>query len=424
MKKSIHPSRIEGQVEAPPSKSLTIRALVAALLAPEESFIVHPSLCDDAQTVLNLVQRLGAEVSLSSSLIRLKGGFPGNFNLSSKPQAFSCGESGLAIRLMAPLLSLLSQPVILYGRGTLWQRPMDMVQEALSKLGVHCSTRQGFPPLILHGPLQPGHITIKASRTSQLLSGLLMSLPLLKDESRIKVLHLRSRPYVDLTLEVMKKFNVHIELQDEKDELIFKIPGNQRYQGCYYKIEGDWSGASFLLVAGAIGGKVEVANLRLESTQADRRIIDALRAAGARVTLSPTRIIVEKGTLRSFDFDASDCPDLIPPLVALAASCPGDSRLFGAERLAYKESDRGKVLALEFSKIGVPIQKKANRLIISGGNIKGGETYSHHDHRIAMACAVAGLVSKEGVKIEGSQAVKKSFPGFFETLQHLGGKVQ
>lgn len=422
--KFILPSEIKGVAKAPPSKSLTIRALAAGLLSGGESTIHFPSDCDDAQAVKSLIQHLGGKITEKKGKLIIKGGFPNCLQPQHIPVHLSCGESGLAMRLFAPIVALTTQSFFLHGQGTLTKRPMDMVAEGLSQLGAISLTYDGYPPLFIRGPLRPLQITLSAHQTSQFLSGLLMALPLLDGDSTLRVNHLKSQPYIDLTLDVLDHFQVSLKVKKEKEQFTFFIHGSQCYQATTYQVEGDWSGAAFLLVAGALRGEVTVTNVNPASLQADRRVLEALESAGAKVETGENQVKVSYQKLTPFDFDASHCPDLIPPLAALAACCPGQSSFFGADRLVHKESHRGLALASELGKIGVKVRVEEKKLVVEGGNIVGGETHAHHDHRIAMALAVAGLASRTGVKIANWEAVSKSFPNFFSTLQQLGGQIQ
>ncbi|MCX6112613.1 MAG: 3-phosphoshikimate 1-carboxyvinyltransferase, partial [Proteobacteria bacterium] len=200
----------------------------------------------------------------------------------------------------------------------------------------------------------------------------------------------------------------------------FRIKGNQKYKTINYSVEGDWSGASFLLIAGAVGGCVRVNNLDHHSSlQADKRIIDALRLCGAGVKIGYDNVEVYKNDLEGFAFDAEDCPDLFAPLVALICCCKGKSVISGVERLKHKESDRGLALQSEFTKLGAKIKISGNKMEIDGKILKGGEVNSHNDHRIAMACAIAGIGSKQGIKINDASCVSKSYPGFFVDLDSI-----
>jgi len=412
--RSIKPSAVRGTVDAPPSKSMTVRAAAAALLAEGTSRIRHASLCDDGLAAFAIADAMGAVVSREGveTLVRSRGIHSRNGEMLR----VDCGESGLAMRMFAPIAALRSGETLLEASGSLQSRPMEMVA-ALQRLGVSCATDHGRPPIKVRGPLQGGPVTIDASVSSQFLTGLLTALPLCRKDSHVRVQGLKSAPYVRMTLELLSAFGVTIE--HDEDLIDFRVRGNQAYRPSAYSVEGDWSGAAFLLVAGAIGGSVVVTGLPFPSIQADSAVLAALEMAGARVIVGRDSISVERHILSPFVFDATHCPDLFPPLVSLAACCEGRSTIFGARRLAHKESDRANALKEEFAKLGITISIEEDRMEVSGGVIRGGEVDSHNDHRIAMACAVAALQSQGEVIVGTPESVGKSYPRFFEDLEAL-----
>jgi 3-phosphoshikimate 1-carboxyvinyltransferase len=294
---------------------------------------------------------------------------------------------------------------------------MGMVEAPLRALGASCSTNGGKPPIAVQGPLSGGETEVDGASSSQFLTGLLMALPLCPNDSALHVRNLKSKPYVRMTLSLLREFGISVRHSAGLDRL--EIPGRQSYRACRYSVEGDWSGASFLLVAGAVAGRVEVDGLDACSPQADRAVLEALRKAGARVRVANGRVEVSGGNLCGFEFDASDCPDLFPPLAALACSCSGESRIVGAMRLRGKESDRGEALAAELGKMGARVRLEEDSMVIRGGRLRGGKVDSHNDHRIAMACAVAALRSEKGAAITNAECVSKSYPGFFRDLESL-----
>jgi 3-phosphoshikimate 1-carboxyvinyltransferase len=269
----------------------------------------------------------------------------------------------------------------------------------------------------VRGPLTPGEADIDGSVSSQLLTGLLMALPACAGDSVLHVHELKSKPYIRLTLRLLEQFGIQLRANASLSR--FEIPGRQKYRARSYRVEGDWSGAAFPLVAGAIAGRVELSGLVLDSAQADRAVLEALESAGARVRAGRERVAVEQSSLRGFDFDAAECPDLFPPLVALACFCSGTTTLRGAGRLRHKESDRASALLEEFTRIGARVRLDGDLLLVTGGTLEGGEARSHGDHRIAMALAVAALGSRRGVSISGEEAVAKSYPEFFDDLDTL-----
>ncbi|MCX5814739.1 MAG: 3-phosphoshikimate 1-carboxyvinyltransferase [Proteobacteria bacterium] len=408
------PSRINGTVKAPPSKSMTGRAIAAALLSGGTSEITDPSFCDDSLSVMWIAETLGAEIVRGEHKIIVKGnaGLSGNM----KNNVLDCGESGLCMRMFAPIAGLTGDEFTLTGGGTLLQRPMKMVEQ-LGALGVFCTTKNGFAPIVVKGPITGGDITVDASISSQFLTGLLMALPLCNEDSIVTVANLRSRPYVEMTVSLLRLYGIKIVHGENYER--FHIPGNQTYKPCVYKIEGDWSGAAFLLVAGAIGGGVLMKGLNPDSFQADKAVIDVLKMAGADTIINKDHITVEKDGLNAFEFDATDCPDLFPPLAVLASACKGKSVIYGADRLRHKESDRARALVSEFSRLGITIKLLHDRMEIHGGKVKGNRVDSHNDHRIAMACAVAALNGEGKTTIENGECVSKSYPDFFSDLDGL-----
>jgi 3-phosphoshikimate 1-carboxyvinyltransferase len=247
-----------------------------------------------------------------------------------------------------------------------------------------------------------------------------MALPKATGDSELRVENLTSRPYIDLTLKVLELCRIQITHDDYSR---FFIQGDQSYRPQGFFVEGDWSSAAFLCVAAAAGGEIILKGLDVRSPQPDRKIIEILEDCGASVCLSPDFIGVKKRELKAFDFDVTDSPDLVPPLAALACSCRGTSRLRGVDRLKYKESDRTAVLRQELSKMGLSVKVIDGILEIQGGDIRGGATHSHGDHRIAMAMAVLAINAEQPITVDGTECVKKSYPSFFEDLASLGGKI-
>ncbi len=420
MKKQISSSKIDGTINAPASKSVMIRAVAASLLASGTSGIINPSFCSDGLTALGIADSLGAEVHRGEGSVTIKG----NGDLKErgiKSNVLDCGESGLCMRMFTPVAGLLEEEVVLEASGSLLNRPVEMV-EALTGLGAICRTQAGFPPINVKGRISSGRININGAESSQFLTGLLMMLPLRAGDSLVAVTGLKSKPYVELTIDIMDRFGVTV--LHNKDLSKFYIKGDQQYKPCAYVVEGDWSGAAFFLVAGALAGSVRVNGLNPYSYQADKAVINALIDAGAHVEVKDDYIFVAEGKLNTFEFDARHCPDLFPPLVVLASACVGKSVIHGVERLKHKESNRALALAEEFSRIGISINVFEDRMEVNGGNVRGGTVDSHNDHRIAMACAIAALRADGDVFIERPACVSKSYPSFFEDLNSVKVKYE
>jgi 3-phosphoshikimate 1-carboxyvinyltransferase len=414
MERQLEPSPIKGNIKAPASKSMTQRAIAAALLADGESVIHNPSYCDDSLAAMSIAVGLGARVEPQVNQLKIIG------SAILKESKLNCGESGLAIRMFSPIVALYSAEITMVGANSLKKRPMFMIEEALKQLGVKCLTTDGYLPLTIKGPIVGGNCEIDGSISSQLLTGLLMALPLASKNSVIKVNNLKSKPYIDMTIQLLKSFGITVE---NSGYTLFNIPGKQKYTPKSYTVEADWSGGAFLLVAGAINGELCVKGLRRDSMQSDLAILKALENAGAHMIIGEDQIDITRSELKAFEFDATESPDLFPPLVALASYCEGTSAIKGVSRLIYKESDRAKTLKEEFSKMNVKIEIKDDLMYITGGHPRGARVESHDDHRIAMALAVASLGATEKVSIRDSQCVAKSYPCFFDDLRNLGAIV-
>jgi 3-phosphoshikimate 1-carboxyvinyltransferase len=414
MERFVEPSGIKGQIKAPASKSMTQRAIAAALLADGQSIIHNPSYCDDSLAAMSIAVGLGARLEPLAGELKING------SGALKEPKLNCGESGLAIRMFSPIAALYPAEITMVGANSLKKRPMGMIEEALKQLGVKCTSTGGFLPLTIQGPIVGGNIEIDGSVSSQLLTGLLMALPLADNDSEIKVKNLRSKPYIDMTLQILRSFGIAIH---NSEYTLFKIPGNQKYIPQIYTVEGDWSGGAFLLVAGAINGHLTVNGLSMSSMQSDISVINALEKAGAKIKTSENHIEISKSELKSFDFDATESPDLFPPLVALASYCDGVSNIKGVSRLIHKESDRAATLKEEFGKLNIKIEINDDVMSVTGGRPQGAHVESHEDHRIAMAVAVTALRATGKVYIRDSQCVVKSYPGFFDDLRSLGALI-
>ena len=416
----IQPSIISGRVTAPASKSSMQRACAAALLKEGDTIISNPGKSNDDLAAVDVIQKLGARVKQSGNELLISSS--GVDTVSSE---INCGESGLGLRMFAPIAALSSQQIILNGSGSLLQRPMNFFDEIFPLLKIQIHSNHGMLPIKIKGPLQPADITIDGSLSSQFLTGLLMAYAKACTKAvTIKVNDLKSKPYVDLTLQVMKLFGWRVE-NDNYKEFHFDPATNHQLQTINYLVEGDWSGAAFLLVAGAIAGEIIVDGLDINSAQADKAILSALKKAGAKISVDNNKISIMPVALKPFYFDATDCPDLFPPLVALAAYCTGTSSIKGVTRLTHKESNRALSLQEEFKKMGVEIEVKGNYMLITGNEkLNGAIVQSHHDHRIAMACAVAALNATGETTIHNAEAINKSYPDFYDHLQKLNANVQ
>ena len=407
---------LRGEVRAPPSKSLSIRALAAAALVRGRTRLIGVSDCADAWAARRAAQALGARIRPLAGGLEIYGG------AGRIEPRLDCGESGLCLRLFAALAALGDRTLELRARGSLAGRPVDMVAAPLRALGAACRSSAGLAPLRVRGPLAGGRARVDGAQSSQFLSGLLLACPLAPGPTELEVVDLHSKPYVRLTLELLRAFGIDWEAAGDLSWL--RHPGGQAFgTDVELAIEGDWSGAAGLLAAGALAGPLRVSGLRLDSAQADRAVLDALRAAGAQVVEEQAAVTVAPGRPRPFAFDATDCPDLIPVLAALATALPGESLLAGAGRLHRKECDRAAALVAELGRLGARVRLDGDRLRVAPGRWRAAEVDPRGDHRMVMAAAVAALAGRGRVDIADAGCVAKSYPAFLDDLRALGAVV-
>ena len=430
-------------IRMPASKSFAQRAIIAAALAEGESVLGGYQPCADSEAAVAAARALGAQVHRRGDVLTIRGIGPLDHPLGL--ETLSVGESGLLTRLMIPILARINgSPVTLTGHGTLPGRPLSGANDIMAAFGVvlanlgHVSRKDVYVPLRIDGTLLPGRADISGKGGSQLISGLLMALPLEDRNSALFVHDPRSIPYMFITLDVLRKFGIRIANEMEGDEefvetrdwslctaINFKIRGGQRYQAASFDLEGDWSGAAPFLVAGAVFGGVRLTGLDTSSLQADLTLMDILVEAGACVSQDEDGTInVRKAPLRAFTVDLNNAPDLFPAVAMLAAFCPGENRLAGVGRLSNKESDRAAALVGILSQMGVEVSVEGDEMVIRGRALsrrlldgtllRGGSYSSCHDHRLVMALSVAALGADGPVEIDDTACVAKSFPSFPE----------
>jgi len=411
-----HPSDLSGRIEVPSSKSHMQRLLAAGLLAKGESWIRRPSHAADAMAAVEVAAGLGADIEIGEDALKMRGG------LSPRTDILHLGESGLGMRLFSPIAALASTPMTMMAEGSLKGRPMQTMADALTALGAEVNLNTGRPPIQLKGPLSGGHVTLDGGTSSQFLTGLLMALPCAAADSVLEVSNLKSKPYVDMTLEVVSSTGISIHHEDHQR---FSIPGGQHYLPFDETVAGDWSAGAFLLILAALCGEpfLEVDGLGNQPTQADQAVTGALLLSGAKLMRTETGIRVERGRRKGFRFDATHCPDLFPPLAAFAAFCKGPTVITGLHRLQHKESDRGTALQEEFAKAGIQIDLNSTEdtLTVRPGPIQAAKLSGRGDHRMVMAAAVLGLAGAP-IEIEGVEAVAKSYPDFFDALSEVGAR--
>ncbi|MEO6845472.1 MAG: 3-phosphoshikimate 1-carboxyvinyltransferase [Ginsengibacter sp.] len=418
---TITPSPVSGKIKVPPSKSSMQRACAAALITPGTTVIDNFGNSNDEKAAMNIITKLGATINMVSNKMAItsndyifKSQFP------EKNVMVDVGESGLSMRMFAPIAGLFNYDITFTGEGSILKRPMNFFDEILPMIDVEVNSNGGKLPVTLRGPLHPKNITVDGSLSSQFLTGLLFAFAkACTAPVSITVKDLSSRPYIDLTISVLKDFGFRI---DNRNYEVFTIHPREPLpaHSIKYTVEGDWSNAAFLLVAGALAGEITLKGADLNSSQGDKNIMEALYDCGAEVNIHNKEITIKKAKLKAFDFDATHCPDLFPPLVALAGYCKGATTIKGVNRLLHKESNRAIALRDEFRKMNVEVELNGDLMTIHGGKeVKGAKVSSHNDHRIAMATAVAGLAAKGQTTIHDAEAVNKSYPDFYKDLKSI-----
>lgn len=325
------------------------------------------------------------------------------------------GESGSTLRFIIPLVSALGGDFVIKTHGKLAKRPNDDLFSTLSEGGVTAYVKDDC--IFVSGKLKPGTYSIKADVSSQFVSGLLMALSALKEKSTLILSgKVTSRPYIDITIEILRKYGVSITELDG----VFTIDGTN-IKPVLNAVEGDWSNSAFFLVAGAINGDVTVNNLNLNSIQGDRKILEVIKLAGGTIVFGENSVSVKKSKLNSFSFDAENVPDLVPICAVLASYCDGVSEIKNVSRLKFKESDRIISTSLMLSNCGIKCEYVDGMLRVFGGTVVGGKVDSFNDHRIVMSASILALGAKEKIIIDTAQAVEKSYPLFFNDFKSIGG---
>ena len=406
----------EGTLAAIPSKSDAHRALIAAALAEEPTEILCAATSDDILATVSCLAALGASVETVEGGYRVSRGTP-----NAEAVLDAC-ESGSTLRFLLPIAAALGGRYTFIGRGRLPERPLTPLTAALRAGGatlLRAETDKALPLTVLGGA-RAGVYEISGNVSSQYVTGLLFALPLLGGASQIRLTTpLESAPYVEMTLRTLSKFGVL--WQREGNGFLLSDKSRYRSPSCY-RVEGDWSSAAFPLVSGALGGRVTVRGLRMDSLQADRKILDALSLAGASVTSEKDAVTASGGSLRPFTFDVSSCPDLFPVLAVLAAGAVGESRLTGGARLRLKESNRIATTAAMLRALGGEVREEDDGVTVIGrGSLSGGTVDGAGDHRIVMAAATARGISDGDITVLGARAAGKSYPTYFDDHTLLKG---
>jgi 3-phosphoshikimate 1-carboxyvinyltransferase len=347
--------------------------------------------------------------------------------LLASDSEMDCGGSGTTLRIFTALAALAHGQSVLTGDQSLLARPMTELLQALRQLGIDASSVRGNerPPVQVIGQgIDGGDVKIRGDVSSQYISGLLFACAKARDDTRIEITtKLESRPYVDMTIEVLREFGVHAEPSIDWSQI--SIPGNQVYSETNYHVPGDYSSAAFLLVAGALCGQVTVNGLDKKSSQGDSLIVQLLEKMGVEIKPNKDGYVVRQSRINSLDIDVSNTPDLVPILAVLASQAEGRTHIINARRLRLKESDRLATTTMELRKMGMEINESEDGITIDGPSLlRGAQINSHHDHRIAMACSVAGLIARGTTSVEGIECVAKSYPDFLQHMQSLGARLK
>jgi len=415
-KVTIKQSILKGRVKIPSSKSISHRAVICAGLSQGVSNIGNINFSQDIDATIEAMKSFGVAVEKREASLKITGAA----EIDVVESAIDCFESGSTLRFLIPVAALTGKKVVFSGRGELVNRPLDPYYRIFDEKHIRYSTTDGKLPLTIEGSLNSGEYRIRGDVSSQFISGLLFALPLLDGDSKIMMAsELESKAYVDLTVDMLKKFSVNVDNLGYKE---FRIKGNQKYKAVDCSVEGDFSQAAFWLVAGTLGADVECLGLNLSSLQGDKAILDIIEQMGGRIEVSGDSVRALPSKTKGITFDASECPDLVPVVTVLASLSEGTTEIVNAARLRIKECDRLKAICTELNKIGADIEETEDGLVIRGRNqLKGGTAQSWGDHRIAMSLAIASIRCSEPLVIEDSSSVRKSYPEFWNHFKMLGG---
>lgn len=403
----------QGTASIPPSKSDAQRAILIAALGNETSVLQNVGSSDDELAMIENAKKLGAEIHwVDQKVLSVKGNFA-----QTSVSELHCGESGLGLRLMTAIASLKTNEIKLMGSGSLSKRNQSFFEQFLPQMGVKVISNKGKLPISVTGTIKSGNYTVDGSESSQYISGLLIAFSQAEGTTTLKAENSSSKPYIDMTLHTLRRFGVEI---NETENAVYNIKGIQPIQKTDYTIDGDWSSASYWLVASALGVDIRTQGLSMSSKQADKAILNAFMTANCRVMNMENGLVIDGKERRALDFDATNCPDLFPALTTYAALTEGSSRIKGVHRLANKESNRGEALKQEFKKLGIRIFIENDTLVIEGKtSIQSATVSSHNDHRIAMCLAIAGVAGNAEITVEGAEATGKSYPEFWKDLESL-----
>ncbi|MDD4320466.1 MAG: 3-phosphoshikimate 1-carboxyvinyltransferase [Acidaminococcaceae bacterium] len=418
------PTNLKGQVIIPSSKSMGHRELICAALAEGKSIVNNISMSEDIKATCRAMEALGAHIDCNQDNsgrmnFTVKGGV-----LGAHEQTIDCGESGSTLRFIIPVAVLGQEKISFNGHGKLVTRPLQPYYDIFDRQGLmYTTTKEGYLPLTVQGPLHAGEYILPGNVSSQFISGLLFALPLLTGNSVLLITGvLESQSYVLMTLSVLAKYGIQIKHINYKR---YEIRGGQKYLPRTTSVEGDFSQVAFWLVAGILGGNISCLGMEKDSLQGDKVIIDILLAMGGAINYEGNSLSVKPVRTRGIVIDAANCPDLIPILAVLGALSKGRTEIINAGRLRIKECDRLAAITRELNKIGAKIIELPAGLIIEGiDNFTGGVVDCWNDHRIAMSLAVASIRCTKPLTLTGTECVAKSYPKFWEDFASLGGNYE
>lgn len=402
-------------LQIPSSKSVVQRAIIAATLAKGTSRFSNFAPCDDICAAIELARSLGARVEVFGNQLIIEG-----VDAKIAASQISVGESGLLARIMLPLSLLIDGTVKISGCGSLLQRSLNETINALRSAGAKCDSSDGRLPVIVSGSIENREITFSGNLSSQVVTGFLMTLPFQDHSTTLVIDNPVSLPYIFLTISILERFGIEIKIiENTPAKLVFYIKGSQKFHSTDFHLDGDWSSAAPFAVAAAISNRLTLTGLPLQSSQADEAILSLLESVGARIRKTSQGIEIESTTsLKPFDFDATNSPDLFPILTLLATQSTGESSITGLSRLYQKESNRAESIYMEFTKLGAKLRVVGDTLYIEGGSLSSARVRSHNDHRIVMALVVASLVSEGEILLDDVSAVNKSFPEFLNFFSY------
>ncbi len=413
----IKPHKLSGNVIIPPSKSLSHRAIIAAGLSCGKSIISNVLYSKDILATIDAMRACGAEIIEHEDYLEITGS-----KVIRKHNIIDANESGSTIRFMIPIALVCNEPITFTGKNNLVKRPLDTYFEIFEQQKITYKRKEDYLPLEVEGGLHSGDFYIRGDISSQFITGLLYALPLLDGDSTLHITTtLESKGYVDLTLDILKKFNIKIEHQEYKT---FTIKGNQEYKACDYTIEGDFSQSAFFLVADTLGADITLHAMNPNSHQGDKKIIQDILDLGGKITFTKDKLKAFPAKTKGCVIDFSQSPDLGPALSVLCALSSGTTEFIHASRLRIKECDRISCMKEELEKLGAKIVENPDGMIIVGvEKLKGGIVDSHNDHRVAMALAMASLKAKSSIKILNAECVAKSYPNFWKIFESIGGSI-